>query len=88
MARTTGATIGPAGRNVLIDNPESNLPIFTKDGVTVAKSLNMLARSKTANLGALLVIDAANLSCEKSGDGTTTCTLLADAIVQGGRKLL
>lgn len=63
------------------------LPQSTKDGVTVAKSLDML-QSQIQSLGSKLIIDAANKSCEESGDGTTTCTIIANSILAQGSKVL
>lgn len=89
-------TLGPGGRNVIIDSFDSSNhnalaalpePQITKDGVTVAKSINMLA-DPVQSLGCKLLIDAAERTNEESGDGTTTCTVIANAIIAGGQKYL
>ena len=90
-------TLGPGGRTVLIDPYEqmnsSNLsnkpdPIITKDGVTVAKYLNFSGKTPLHNIGAKLLIDAAERANEESGDGTTTCTVIARALLENGTKML
>lgn len=78
-------TMGPSGNNVLIEQPNSS-PILTKDGVTVARAINL--RDKFANLGVQLVREAAQRTAEEAGDGTTTATVLANALYQEGLKAL
>ena len=78
-------TMGPSGKNVLIEQ-ESAPPILTKDGVTVARAINL--RERFANLGVCLVREAAQRTAEEAGDGTTTATVLANAIFQEGLKAL
>ncbi|KAJ2341043.1 chaperonin, partial [Coemansia sp. RSA 2618] len=83
LARAVAVTLGPKGRNVLIDQP-FGAPKITKDGVTVAKSITL--EDKFENLGARLVQDVANKANEEAGDGTTTATVLARAIFSEGVK--
>ena len=81
LADAVVSTLGPNGRNVLIDNyPEA--PTSTKDGVTVAK--NVEVDGKIQNLGAQVIKAAATKTADKAGDGTTTSTLLAREIVKEG----
>lgn len=68
------------------------MPIITKDGVTVAKAINYLSdpehpeRGRLQNIGAKLLIDAASRTNEESGDGTTTCTIIARTMLSEGVK--
>lgn len=78
-------TMGPGGNNVLIEQPSAP-PILTKDGVTVARAINL--KDKFANLGVQLVREAAQRTAEEAGDGTTTATVLANALYQEGLKAL
>ena len=80
LADAVKVTLGPKGRNVVID--EFNIPIITKDGVTVAKSV--VLADKFENLGARLVKEAAKRTNDTAGDGTTTSTILAQEIVNTG----
>ncbi len=61
-------------------------PIVTKDGVSVARQINLLS-DKIENIGARLLADAAEQANEMSGDGTTTCTVIAKSILEHGQKL-
>lgn len=81
LANAVVSTLGPNGRNVLIEQ-EAGSPISTKDGVTVAKSINL--RDNIQNIGAQLVRQAAIRTAEQAGDGTTTSTLLAATIFNLG----
>ena len=78
-------TMGPSGKNVLIEQ-ENSPPVLTKDGVTVARAINL--KDRFANLGVCLVREAAQRTAEEAGDGTTTATVLANAIFQEGLKAL
>ncbi|QSL66058.1 hypothetical protein MERGE_003195 [Pneumocystis wakefieldiae] len=78
LAKAVSVTLGPKGRNVLIEQSFGS-PKITKDGVTVAKSI--VLKDKFENLGARLVQDVANKTNETAGDGTTTATVLARAIL-------
>jgi len=89
LADAVVCTLGPNGRNVLIDNDgySSNTPpTHTKDGVTVAKSITVDGLVK--NLGAQMVKAAAVKTADKAGDGTTTSTLLARELIKSGLKHL
>ena len=79
-------TLGPRGNNVVIERKDGMPPLVTKDGVTVAKSINL--RDKFANLGVQIIKEAASRSCEVAGDGTTTATVLTYSIFSEGQKLL
>src|SRR6056300_137658 len=81
LADAVTATLGPSGRNVIIEQ-EMGMPASTKDGVTVAKSIEL--KNKVENLGAQIVKQAAIKTAEQAGDGTTTSTLLAQAILNEG----
>lgn len=78
-------TMGPSGKNVLIER-DGAPPTLTKDGVTVARAVNL--KDRFANLGVQLVREAASRTAEEAGDGTTTATVLANAMYQGGASLL
>jgi chaperonin GroEL len=81
LADAVTATLGPSGRNVIIEQDMGN-PISTKDGVTVAKSISI--KNKVENLGAQIVKQASIKTAEQAGDGTTTSTLLAQSILSEG----
>lgn len=85
LADAVKVTMGPRGRNVVIENPGSH-PILTKDGVTVARSINL--KDKVANLGAQMIKEAASRSAEEAGDGTTTATVLTQAMFNEGLKMV
>src|SRR5213083_2349984 len=78
-------TLGPKGRNVVIDKSFGS-PRITKDGVTVAKEIEL--EDKFENMGAQMVRAVASKTNDNAGDGTTTATLLAQAIVNEGIKLV
>ena len=83
LANAVSVTLGPKGRNVIIEQPFGG-PKITKDGVTVARSITL--KDKYENLGARLVQDVASKTNEVAGDGTTTATVLARAIYAEGVK--
>ena len=83
LADTVETTLGPKGRNVVIDKAYGS-PKITKDGVTVAKEISF--SNKYMNIGASLVKDVANKTNDEAGDGTTTATILARAIFKEGVK--
>ncbi len=83
LANAVKVTLGPKGRNVVIDKGYG-APQITKDGVTVAKEITL--EDKFENLGAELVKEVASKTNDVAGDGTTTATLLAQAIVDEGMK--
>ena len=89
LADAVVCTLGPNGRNVLIDiagTDRTGKPIHTKDGVTVAK--HIMVEDLNQNLGVQMVKEAALQTAEKAGDGTTTSTLLARELVKAGLKHL
>merc|ERR1719447_901622 len=81
LADAVAVTMGPKGRNVVIESSWGS-PKITKDGVTVAKAVEL--QDKFQNIGAKLVQDVANKTNEEAGDGTTTSTVLARAIALRG----
>jgi len=81
LADAVTSTLGPSGRNVIIEQDMGN-PVSTKDGVTVAKSIEL--EDKIENLGAQIVKQASIKTADQAGDGTTTSTLLAQAILSEG----
>jgi chaperonin GroEL len=85
LANTVKVTLGPRGRNVIIEKSYGT-PTVTKDGVTVAKEVEL--EDKLANLGAQMVKEVASKTSEVAGDGTTTATVLAQAIYREGSKLV
>ena len=76
-------TLGPKGRNVVIDKSYGT-PHITKDGVTVAKEIEL--EDKFENMGAQMVKEVASKTADKAGDGTTTATVLAEAIYAEGLR--
>ena len=76
-------TLGPKGRNVILDKSYGS-PHITKDGVTVAKEIEL--EDKHENMGAQMVKEVANKTSERAGDGTTTATILAEAIYSEGLR--
>ena len=83
LANAVKVTLGPKGRNVVIEK-SYGAPRSTKDGVTVAKEIEL--EDKFENLGAQLIREVASKTSDKAGDGTTTATVLAQAIVVEGLK--
>src|SRR6201998_354077 len=83
LAAAVQVTLGPKGRNVVIDK-SFGAPRSTKDGVTVAKEIEL--EDKFENMGAQLIREVASKTNDKAGDGTTTATVLAHAIVLEGMK--
>ena len=83
LANAVKVTLGPKGRNVIIDR-KFGAPSITKDGVTVAKEVEL--RDPLENMGAQLVKEVASKTADQAGDGTTTATVLAQAIVTAGVK--
>ena len=76
-------TLGPKGRNVVLDK-SFGPPRITKDGVSVAKEIDL--KDKFENMGAQMVKEVASKTSDSAGDGTTTATILAQAIVEEGLK--
>ena len=85
LADAVKVTLGPRGRNVLIDKTFGS-PIVTKDGVTVAKEIDL--EDKFENMGAQMVREVASKTSDTAGDGTTTATVLAQAIYREGMRLV
>jgi chaperonin GroEL len=83
LAHAVRVTLGPKGRNVLLDK-SFGAPRMTKDGVTVAKEIEL--EDKFENMGAQMVREVASKTSDQAGDGTTTATVLAHAIVREGAK--
>src|SRR5512142_1350549 len=85
LANTVKVTLGPRGRNVVIEK-SWGAPTVTKDGVTVAKEIEL--SDKFENMGAQMVKEVASKTSDNAGDGTTTATVLAQAIYREGSKLV
>jgi chaperonin GroEL len=85
LANSVKVTLGPKGRNVLIEK-SFGAPLVTKDGVTVAKEIELV--DKLENMGAQMLKEVASKTSDVAGDGTTTATVLAQAIVSEGHKNL
>jgi chaperonin GroEL len=85
LANAVKSTLGPKGRNVMIENSFGS-PRVTKDGVTVARHIDL--EDKYENMGAQLLKSAANQAMDEAGDGTTTATVLAEAIVNAGLRVV
>jgi chaperonin GroEL len=83
LANAVKVTLGPKGRNVVIDK-SFGAPRITKDGVTVAKEIEL--KDKFENMGAQMVREVASKTNDVAGDGTTTATVLAQAIIREGMK--
>ena len=83
LANAVKVTLGPKGRNVVIDK-SFGAPRITKDGVSVAKEIEL--KDKFENMGAQMLREVASKANDKAGDGTTTATVLAQAIVREGAK--
>src|SRR6202012_2238626 len=83
LANAVKVTLGPKGRNVIIDKKFGS-PAITKDGVTVAKEIELA--NPVENMGAQLLKEVASKTADLAGDGTTTATVLAQAIVTAGIK--
>src|ERR1700727_2606974 len=85
LANTVKVTLGPKGRNVVLERL-TGAPTITNDGVSIAREIELSNPLK--NMGAQLVREVANKTSDMTGDGTTTATLLAQAIVREGMKAL
>ena len=85
LANTVKITLGPKGRNVVLDKKYGS-PLITNDGVTIAKEVEL--KDPFENMGAQLIKEVATKTNDVAGDGTTTATLLAQAIVREGIKNL
>ena len=85
LADTVKVTLGPKGRNVVLERPYGS-PLITNDGVSIAREIEL--EDKTENMGAQLLREVATKTNDVAGDGTTTATILAQAIVKEGLKNL
>jgi len=85
LADAVKVTMGPKGKNVVIETPGGH-PVLTKDGVTVAKAVNL--KDSFLNLGVQMIKEAASRTADTAGDGTTTATVLSQAIFSEGLKML
>ncbi|MEO8442153.1 MAG: TCP-1/cpn60 chaperonin family protein, partial [Betaproteobacteria bacterium] len=85
LADAVKVTLGPKGRNVVLDR-SYGAPTITKDGVSVAKEIEL--KDKFENMGAQMVKEVASKTSDIAGDGTTTATVLAQAIVKEGMKFV
>jgi chaperonin GroEL len=85
LAEAVKVTLGPKGRNVVIEKSYGS-PVITKDGVTVAKEIEL--DDKLENIGAEIIKEVANKTNDVSGDGTTTATILTQAIISEGLKMV
>ena len=85
LARAVKSTLGPKGRNAVLDKSWGG-PTVTKDGVSVAEEIEL--KNKAENMGALLVKEAASKTSDDAGDGTTTATVLAEALFREGLKYI
>src|SRR5216110_1960077 len=83
LANAVKVTLGPRGRNVILDKKFGS-PTITKDGVTVAKEIDL--KDAVENMGAQMVKEVASKTSDVAGDGTTTATVLAQAIYREGAK--
>src|ERR1700761_9457052 len=83
LAQAVKSTLGPKGRNVVLDK-SYGAPRITKDGVTVAKEITLT--NKFQNMGAQMLREVASKTSDVAGDGTTTATVLAQAILREGAK--
>ncbi|MGB4562870.1 MAG: TCP-1/cpn60 chaperonin family protein, partial [Methylophilaceae bacterium] len=83
LANAVKVTLGPKGRNVVLER-SFGAPTITKDGVSVAKEIEL--KDKFENMGAQMLKEVASKTSDNAGDGTTTATVLAQAIVREGMK--
>jgi len=86
LADNVGSTLGPKGRNVILYDKQQNIPVITKDGVTVAKFVTL--EDPFENVGVQIVKQAAEQSAISAGDGTTTATVLARGIITRAQKYI
>jgi len=86
LADNVASTLGPKGRNVILYHKEQNTPVVTKDGVTIAKFIEL--DDPVENVGAQIVKQAAEQSANTAGDGTTTTTVLARAMIREAQKYI
>ena len=84
LADNVGTTLGPKGRNVILYDRKQNIPVITKDGVTIAKFVEL--EDPFENVGVQILKQAAEQSATKAGDGTTTTTVLTRGIINEAQK--
>src|SRR3989338_4793668 len=85
LANAVKVTLGPKGRNVVLEQ-SYGAPVITKDGVTVAKEIEL--EDKLENIGAQIIKEAASKTNDVAGDGTTTATILAQAMINEGLQMV
>ena len=85
LANAVKVTLGPKGRNVIIEKSFGS-PVVTKDGVTVAKEIEL--EDKFENMGAQMLREVASKTSDVAGDGTTTATVIAQAVFREGLKMV
>ncbi|MFH1175980.1 MAG: TCP-1/cpn60 chaperonin family protein, partial [Acidobacteriota bacterium] len=83
LADAVKVTLGPKGRNVILEKKFGS-PVITKDGVTVAKEIEL--KDRLENMGAQMLREVASKTSDVAGDGTTTATVLAQAILREGMR--
>lgn len=86
LTSNVGCTLGPRGRNVILKEKGNDLPLITKDGVTVAKFFE--SKDEYENLGVSIIKQASIETCNSAGDGTTTSTVLANSIFQDAKRYI
>ncbi len=86
LAQAVKVTLGPKGKNVALGNPFGGAPFVTKDGVSVAREISL--KDPFEDAGAQIVKEVAQRTADKAGDGTTTATILAEAIFKNGLKAI
>ena len=86
LAKAVGSTLGPKGKCVVIDDAIDGKPLVTKDGVTVAKSIQL--KDKFQNLGVQLLREASTMTYTLSGDGTTSSVVIAYEMIKEAQKLI
>jgi chaperonin GroEL len=84
LSKAVKATLGPKGRNVVLDRKPYGMPVITKDGVTVARDVEL--EDEFEQIGAQMLKEVAGKTAVVAGDGTTTATVLAEAIFKTGLK--
>ena len=84
LSKAVKATLGPKGRNVVLDRKPYGMPVITKDGVTVARDVEL--EDEFEQIGAQMLKEVAGKTAVVAGDGTTTATVLAQAIFKTGLK--
>ena len=86
LADNVASTLGPKGRNVILYHKDEDMPVITKDGVTIAKFIEL--DDPLEHVGATIVKQAAEQSANQAGDGTTTTTVLAREMIRGAQRYI